>query len=310
MKILTEEASSIFVTDHVKAKIATGIDYEYGTCTNEFNFFKCEPSALFVLDPRPSHDCMSTIYPPHYEPYNFHKMGKVINFFRSFVQKNKIEHIRQYLSNSSKILDIGCGNGTLLLLIQKYGDPSWQLYANELNQSCVDHLNNNNVTAYSCDYSALKFEGEIDFIILNQVIEHFDRPDKLLSYCNKFLKPGGHIYIETPSTEGLDAKIFKGGTWGGYHFPRHFYLFSNSNLELLLQQCQFQDITCCYLTSPAFWTQSLHHLMIKIGLKRISRLMHLKNLPLTAFFTLFDLLIIKIGGKTSNMRIVAKKHAA
>jgi hypothetical protein len=39
--------------------------------------------------------------------------------------------------------------------------------------------------------------------------------------------------IVTDNTDALDFKIFKGGYWGGYHFPRHWNLFNRKSLTKL-----------------------------------------------------------------------------
>src|SRR5690606_13103582 len=109
------------------------------------------------------------------------------------------------------------------------------------------------------DFKKIELKGYFDLIILNQVIEHFPNPDELLMTCRMLLKPEGRIFIETPSIDGLDFKVFKNGAWGGYHIPRHFYIFNEKTISKLLVQCGYSVEAIEYLASPAFWTQSLHH---------------------------------------------------
>jgi SAM-dependent methyltransferase len=151
--------------------------------------------------------------------------------------------------------------------------------------------------------------NEYDVEILNQVIEHFADVRRLLETCSRLLKPGGHLFIETPSTEGIDSRLFHQRYWGGYHFPRHFYLFDEGTLKRLLGEHGFEPIRTRYLTSPAFWVQSFHHFLIDHGMKRLANFFSVRNAPLLALFTLLDITIALLGNKTSNMRIVAKKIA-
>jgi hypothetical protein len=65
-----------------------------------------------------------------------------------------------------------------------------------------------------------------------------------------------------------------------------------------------------YLPSMGFWIISLRN---KLGLNSIARgsspleFIRYKNLPLAAFFILFDTLRLKLGLETSNQLVIAQK---
>ncbi|VUD40304.1 Ubiquinone biosynthesis O-methyltransferase [Thalassocella blandensis] len=306
-KINTTSQNSIFETDHEKKLIAKGFDYEYETCSNEFSFYQYFPSELVVLGERPSDDEIQGVYPSNYEPYIFNKWGGIIGRARQFVQKSKVKVLSRFLrEENARVLDIGCGAGNLLLLMKKYGKKTWQLHGNDLNTDALMSLKNMGIMVHACDYRDIPLSNYFDLIILNQVIEHFSDPRDLVDVCAKLLKPNGYIFIETPSSDGLDFKIFRSGVWGGYHIPRHFYIFNESNLSLMLKDYRYTVTKVDYLTSPAFWTQSLHHYFMERNFNRLAKIFHLKNLLLTALVTSVDLLIAVLGLKTSNMRIVAR----
>ena len=307
-EIKTSSNGSIFSEDIKQTLHASGIDFEYQTCTNSFNFYKSEPSNLLYIDPIPSPEEEATIYPSNYEPFSFHKFPKIIQTARNFVQKNKAKALRRELGDNAKILDLGCGNGALLIILRQFGPKEWELHGIDP-YSNLDHLSEEKISAHPINIEALDLESYFDAIILNQTIEHFRDVPNILRNVHRLLKPGGKIIIETPNTNGLDAKLFKLRYWGGYHFPRHFFLFNPSNLTELLHQNGFKTLDVEFLASPAFWIQSLHHIAFDNGSTFFAKFFTIKNISLLALFTIIDLTLIKMGLETSNQRVIARKEA-
>jgi SAM-dependent methyltransferase len=305
-----ENAFPLLTSDHKGPVVASGYDFEYGTTLQEFSFQEHSPSGILALDPRPAPASLGIIYPDEYEPYQFEKLGKLLFKLRALVQRKKVNALQQLLPPEARILDLGCGNGALLRLIRNHrAARQWELHGNDLSKKCMDQLRMEGFQTHYCSCTDIDLPQFFDAIILNQVIEHFANPAEILESCKTLLKPGGILFIETPSTDGLDARLFRGRHWGGYHFPRHFYLFNASNLRMLLEEKGFQITSTRYLASPAFWLQSLHHKLMDKGFGTLAKLFHLKNIPLTAAFTVFDTITIVLGAKSSNMRIIARNPA-
>lgn len=310
MKLVpTEPAQSLFSEDTMAVFWADGIDFEYRTCSNKFTMWRGNRTGLVYLNPRPCPDALSTIYPDCYEPHRFHTLPTLIKRARDYVQARKVMAIKKIAPESAKIIDIGCGNGTLLKLLRTYGLGNWQLHANEINEACTKQLAKDGFVVHTCPVWEISDVQKYDVAILNQVIEHFADVRRLLESCRRLLTLGGFVFIETPSIKGIDSRLFRKRYWGGYHFPRHFYLFDDSTLQRLLREHGFEPVRTQYLTSPAFWLQSFHHYLVGHGLPKLASLFSLRNLPLLMLFTSFDVAISLLGGKTSNMRIIAKRVA-
>jgi|JI8StandDraft_2_1071088.scaffolds.fasta_scaffold28934_2 SAM-dependent methyltransferase len=306
--VATERAASLFPAERSAQPIATGRDFEYGTCDNEFQFLQAQPSGLVFLANRPVAEALPVIYPDHYEPYRFESFPGLLRRARDWVQRGKVRVIRQYAPPGGDILDVGCGSGQLLRLIRAHGRADWKLHANEMHQPSLDRLAEQGFITHAGPIQQVPGDALFDVIVLNQVIEHFADVHGLLAACRRLLRPGGVLLIETPSTSGMDFELFKTRHWGGYHVPRHFYLFNAHSLGQLLAEHGFAVKNTQYLASPAFWTQSLHHRAMESRLARWAAWFHLKNLPLTALVTLIDLVRIALGLKTSNMRVAARRE--
>jgi hypothetical protein len=128
----------------------------------------------------------------------------------------------------------------------------------------------------------------------------------------EWLAPGGCFAIETPNLDSVDARWFKETYWGGYHYPRHWHLFTPATLVRLLQAAGLEIVSIKYQTGHSFWMYSFHH-SLKYGKKprpKLARWFHpFKNVAFLAAFTAFDKFRGMLGFKTSAMLIVARKPA-
>lgn len=309
-EVRTERAGSLFADDRHAEPLSSARDFEYDTCSNEFHFVRASPSGLVYLHNRPVADELPRLYPDHYEPYRFETLPPLLRRAREFVQRGKVKVVAELLPHAGDILDVGCGSGTLLRLLRAHGRADWTLHANEMHPESLARLAADGFAVHPGPVQALQADARFDLVVLNQVIEHFADVHGLVDACVRLLKPGGHLLLETPSTSGLDFRWFKRRHWGGYHAPRHFYLFEAHTLGRLMSMHGLPVIRVQHLASPAFWTQSLHHRASESRWPMVrwaARWLHLRNLPLTAGVTLIDRMTIAFGGRTSNLRLVARK---
>lgn len=289
--------------------VAKGVDFEYATCPNTFSIVRCNECGLHYLNPRPDISTLNIIYPESYEPFHFHESSNpFIKHGRAFVQKKKVKAISKLVPPDGAIIDVGCGSGHLLSLLKRYGSPEWQLYGNDFSEVSLANLERLGIRGVAGRFEDLDTALQFDLIILNQTIEHLDSPSSVIEKASHLLKPGGALFIETPSIEGLDARLFRARYWGGYHFPRHWSLFDESSLRRLVEQHGFETARVDYLASPAFWVQSFHHMFMDKNYSRhVVNFWTIRNPLALAIFTILDTVSAGIG-KTSNIRLIARRR--
>ena len=137
----------------------------------------------------------------------------------SIINKLLIFNNLKIIDNNKTILDIGCGDGSL-----------------------VKHLNSQGITATGCDIKELNFERDIfpykdesfDFILLYSVIEHINNTDHLILEIRRMLKKSGILVIVAPN--------FKYCFNNFYDDPTHIRPFTNIGLEELLKIYNFKNI--------------------------------------------------------------------
>ncbi len=111
-----------------------------------------------------------------------------------------LSNIKQDKSKKLRVLDIGCGNGSLSNLIAKQG---YEVVGVEDSPSGVAEANKNfpeckfiHASVYDLPYSDLG--GDFDIVISAEVIEHLFYPSELIKSAKKCLKPNGTLILTTP----------------------------------------------------------------------------------------------------------------
>lgn len=131
-----------------------------------------------------------------------------------------ILEIKKFATGSKRILDLGCGDGTRLGLLETS--------AEKVGVDISDYAINKAVKKYSgveflkADIEKLPFEKEsFDLVFSMFVLEHVQNPEKVLKEAIRVLKKGGILILAAPnfgspnrrspnSKEGKISKLIKG----------------------------------------------------------------------------------------------------
>lgn len=283
-------------------------DYNYKTCTNDFDFVKCTKCGQIYLRNRPLVSELSTIYPADkYVAYSGHSKGFLASIKEFFI-KSKISPLQKNCGANSLIMEVGCAAGDLIKLVKKYGDQSWQLYAVDISDKHFKELNSCGINTINERFENLRdMNGKFSAVMMNQVIEHLESPREVIRKSNQLLASQGILILETPSTDGWDAKIFT-KTWEGWHAPRHWHMFNEKLLGQLVTENGFEILKIEYIFSPYIWIYSIkNHLELNNQCKFLLPYLSLNNFFSLSFVCTIDLIQKLLRGKTSNMRIIARK---
>lgn len=141
------------------------------------------------------------------------------------------------------LLDVGFGNGSLLLTAQEYGFTVEGIdvreaavealcpYANVFNQSFHKYA--------QCEVQA---EPRLDVIILADVLEHSPFPRIMISECYDMLKPGGFLFVSCPNTASASWPILGDSNPYWYEIEHH-HNFSTNTLTTILDDHLLTPLT-------------------------------------------------------------------
>jgi len=313
-----------------RAELVTeGRDHEYPhTTSGTFRMVRCG-CGLVYLNPRPAVSELDRIYPDDYYAYQIIEQrlrqgrGKG-SLLRRYMDARAIERLKRYTRlvegrGPVKILDIGCGDGTVLnqwkQAFEYPGDVD--THGVEMNEkaAAIAEAQGHHVMPRrieECDLGPSSF----DLVFSFHVIEHVTDPTSFMRAIHGALKDDGYLLIETPNVDTADFRWFKDRHWGAYHFPRHFYLYDPRTFTALASKAGFEVVRFDYLPSAVFWIWTFHSMLWERFPRLADRLFPpveilLRGSPwlwlLMSVFTFVDLVNAKVLGKTACMRVLLRK---
>lgn len=149
------------------------------------------------------------------------------------------EKLKRYIPAGSKVLDVGCGDGSFISLAnQKYACAGI-----EISEYLSDGARKRGLEVMTGDFMAMDFGTEkYDGITFVSLLEHLVDPMKAVRKCFGLLNNNGVLLIKTVNYSCLNRRI-KRQRWTGLRPPDHVVYFSPSNLRTLLQKAGFSRIT-------------------------------------------------------------------
>jgi ubiquinone/menaquinone biosynthesis C-methylase UbiE len=149
--------------------------------------------------------------------------------------------LSQLKPSKGRALDVGCGDGNLLLLLENLG---WDIYGVDISQAAIEiakkKLTKKNVFVgklTECRFPSSYF----DAISMRHVLEHLQNPLDTLREIRRVIKKDGILGISVPNIDSIYFRIFK-GDWFHLDLQRHLYQFSLKTLTDMLNRAGFRVI--------------------------------------------------------------------
>lgn len=134
----------------------------------------------------------------NYDDYWINKRGNNLGYSNSW-QKERANWIIQRIEEDSSVLDIGCGDGGVLLYMKKQKDFS--AIGADISDIVLDFLDSQKVTVIKFDINdmdSIPTLPEVDYIMLLEVLEHMPNPEKFLNSI--LLKAKKGVFISFPNS--------------------------------------------------------------------------------------------------------------
>lgn len=155
------------------------------------------------------------------------------------------------LIKPDSILDLGCHTGIMSLM---YAFRGWRVVGIDLSEKAIEFCNSfidkykiTNSTYFTGLVEEYESEERFDNVLICELIEHVEDPNKLLDVAEKHLKKDGIIFISTPDYFGPYGISNDGDT-----SHEHLRVYKTDELKSLIENrggkiIDFQDRQLIYL---------------------------------------------------------------
>ena len=222
---------------------------------DKFEYFECSKCGCLQIAEIPIN--LVKYYPENYysfSEYFSEKLGVVKLFLRRqrtkyFIKKKNIfgwfytkikgaPHLPDWIKLAKleldlDILDVGCGNGNLLLRLSEQGFSNLTGVDPFIKN---DIFYDNGVKIFKQELVDLK--QKFDFIMLNHSLEHIPEQLSMMITLNKKVKSNGAILIRIPTVSSFSWRKYK-TDWVQLDAPRHLFLHSINSISLLAEKAGF-----------------------------------------------------------------------
>lgn len=151
--------------------------------------------------------------------------------------------LRKQLKKGIRVLDIGCGGYIPKRTIADFSYIDY--WGIDINNKCGAFFNEKEkFISLDVTKTTLPFlDNFFDIIIMSHLLEHLKEIDLVLSESWRILRPGGLIYLETPSPRMFFLPSMQ-GTLNFFDDLTHIRPFTKQSLRLLLERHGFEVISC------------------------------------------------------------------
>jgi methionine biosynthesis protein MetW len=162
-----------------------------------------------------------------------------------------IETVDLILRKGLRVLDIGCGNGSLFKIAEA---KFHEVHGCDISLTALQGAKTTGMRTICLDLNTtipLPYQNEsFDAITCLEVLEHILDPFHLLNDLHRVLRPKGQVLLTTPNIRyfrNLYKLIFRGKfphtttdrfVWGG----GHVHYFTRTDLAFLIQKAGFENI--------------------------------------------------------------------
>lgn len=201
----------------------------------------CDACGLGFTDPPPGD--------VPYEDEDFHLATKSSPDARSawkdycyqWAYRSTLGLVKKALPAGGKVMDIGCGEGTFLRILNEAG---YETIGLEPSRSAVARARENglNVSAGRLD-DPVQFE-KADLVLMSHVLEHIaDVPAALRR--GSAIAPGGYLLLVQTNYRGWVPRLYP-RRWYAWMPNQHFWHFTPRSLAACAAKCGYTPVACVY----------------------------------------------------------------
>lgn len=210
--------------------------------TADYRVVRCDNCGLVFLNPQPSDDELARIYGANYFLGSDSEEGRqAVGEIKRATAALYLSEIRRYRGpEPGRLLEVGCGDGDFLELAEAGG---WQVTGIEYSAAACgktrQRLKSGEVLCGELQQLRLP-DARFDLCVISDVLEHVRSPLGFLSEIHRVLKPGGMLFVATPSIDSWSARFLR-QKWMEFK-AEHLTYFDRQTLQTALFKSGFRDV--------------------------------------------------------------------
>ncbi len=183
-------------------KIPTGT-LSIGMCRVCSSVFQLTPVSMEELD-------AMLLRQPH--PLSIEETGMEVAETDRF-----LEGLRRYAPAKGRVLEIGCGTGTVMKKLKAWG---YQVQGIDADPRAAALARKQGFEVKEGRFEEGLYDDErFDMIVMRSILEHVPEPTTFLAAINNLLNPNGLLAVEVPNA----GRVFRRSGFGGFSFHHHIY---------------------------------------------------------------------------------------
>jgi SAM-dependent methyltransferase len=216
----------------------------------------CTSCGLGRMEPLPSLEEIRGFYPGEYYGDEGSKFSGLIEWLVRVTASRRVRFLIRQLPRAARVLDVGCGRGTLLSALANRG---FEVHGFEISPEAAEFADPRAQVKIGAELAEAEYPaGYFDMVVVWHVLEHLKHPEQIVAEIHRILKPGGKLIIAVPNFSSWQAR-WAGENWFHLDLPRHLYHFPFSGLRRLVEDRGFDYRSAHFFSlrqNPFGWVQS------------------------------------------------------
>jgi len=204
---------------------------------------RCGRCSMEYLSPRLTQEVSQLLYSEEY-----FTTGSIDKGYDSYVSekdairetlRHRLGLVRQHVA-TGKLLDAGCALGYMLELAQEAG---FEPYGLDISDFACSEVKQKGFNAQRGSLEKTDFpDGFFDAVVVNDLLEHVERPVQALTEAGRILSDRGVALITTPNVKSILRRV-SGSRWVSFKLPEHVGYFSRQTLLSSISQAGLEVLS-------------------------------------------------------------------